>query len=138
MGTVSRLRDRLLSRRGLPVLVAAVVLLGAGVALAAGALGGEDLTPADRAFSKLCRERGGTPTLAPGSGDYVKDARSCEIRYGRHTYEMYAITPEGFDERAAAEARESCARRAQQEKGLPGAPKRRVWHARSGICEAVD
>jgi hypothetical protein len=129
---------RLPSRRGLPALVAVVVLLGAGVALAAGALGGEDVTPADRAFSKLCRERGGTPTLAPGSGDYVKDARSCEIRYGRHSYEMYAITPNGFDEREAAEAREACARRAEQEKDLPGAPERFVWHPRSAICEAVD
>jgi hypothetical protein len=129
---------RLPSRRGLPALVAVVVLLGAGVALAAGALGGEDVTPADRAFSKLCRERGGTPTLAPGSGDYVKDARSCEIRYGRHTYEMYAITPNGFDEREAADARDACARRAKQEKSLLGAPERFVWHPRSAICEAVD
>ena len=129
---------RLPSRRGLPALVAVVVLLGAGVALAAGALGGEDVTPADRAFSKLCRERGGTPTLAPGSGDYVKDARSCEIRYGRHTYEMYAITPNGFDEREAANARAGCARLAEQEKDIAGAPKRRVWHPRTAICEAVD
>jgi len=138
MRTVNRLRDRLLSRRGLPVLVALVVLVGAGVAVASGALGGDEGDPADRAFSKLCRERGGTPTLAPGSGDYVKDARSCEIRYGSHTYEMYAITPSGFDERAAAEARDSCARRAQQDKGVTGAPERRVWHPRTAICEAVD
>jgi hypothetical protein len=135
MPTVSRL----LSRRGLPALVALLVVLGAGVALAAGALGGgEEADPADRAFSKLCRERGGTPTIAPGSGDYVKDSRSCEIRYGRHTYEMYAITPNGFDERQAARARAGCARLAEQENGLPGAPRRRVWHARSAICEAVD
>jgi hypothetical protein len=130
--------NRLLSRRGVPALIALVVLLGAGVAVAAGAFGGDEEDPADRAFSALCRERGGTPTLAPGSGDYVKDARSCEIRYARHTYEMYAITPNGFDERAAARARESCTVRARQEKGLPGAPKRRVWHPRSAICEAVD
>jgi hypothetical protein len=130
--------NRLLSRRGLPVLVAMVVLVGAGVAFAAGTLGGDEGDPSDRAFSKLCRDRRGTPTLAPGSGDYVKDARSCEIRYGRHTYELYAVTPNGFDEGAAAEARESCTMRARQEKGLPGAPKRRVWHPRTAICEAVD
>jgi hypothetical protein len=138
MPTVARLRDRLLSRRGLPPLVGAVLLLGAGVAVAAGALAGDEADPADRAFAKLCRERGGTPKLAPGSGDYVKDARSCEIRYGNHTYEMYAITPNGFDERQAARAREGCSRLAQQERDLPGAPKRRVWHQRSAICEAVD
>jgi hypothetical protein len=51
---------------------------------------------------------------------------------------MYAITPNGFDQREAAEAREACARRAKQEKGLPGAPERFVWHPRSAICEAVD
>jgi hypothetical protein len=130
--------NRLLSRRGVPALVALVVLVGAGVAVAAGAFRGDEEDPADRAFSALCRERGGTPTLAPGSGDYVKDARSCEIRYGRHTYEMYAITPNGFDERQAARARAGCARLAEQENGLPGAPRRRVWHARSAICEAVD
>ena len=131
MPTVSRL----LSRRGLPALVAVVVLLGAGVALAAGGLGGDESDPADRAFAKLCRERGGTPTLAPGSGDYVKDARSCEIRYGRHTYEMYAITPNGFDQREAARARTACARQVAFDKEQPGAQRRHVWHPRTAICE---
>jgi hypothetical protein len=133
---VSRLRAQLRSRRGLAVVLAAAVLVAAGVAFAASS--GEDVDPADARFARLCRERGGEPSLAPGSGDYVKDARKCEVRYGGHTYEMYALTAEGFDEREAADQRRSCALLARQEKDIPGAPRRRVFHPDTAICEAVD
>ena len=136
IGGVNGLRDRLLSGRRLVVLIAAaVVLVAAGVALAVRSSGGD---PVDERFAALCRERGGTPVLAPGSGDYVKDARSCRVRYGKHTYEMYALEADGFDEREAAEARRSCALLARQEQEIPGAPKRRIFHPRTGICERVD
>jgi hypothetical protein len=133
---VTGLPDRLPSRRGLAVLLAAaVVLVAAGVALAVRSSGGD---PVDERFAALCRERGGTPVLAPGSGDYVKDARSCRVRYGRNTYEMYALEADGFDEREAADQRRSCALLARQEKDIAGAPKRRIFHPRTGICERVD
>src|SRR3954453_11260055 len=73
---------------------------------------GDDLTAADKAFVKVCRDHGGTPTLAPGSGDYVKDARDCTIEYGGESYEMYAVHPEGFSAREAADARAACLKQA--------------------------
>jgi hypothetical protein len=132
---VHGLRERLLSRRGLVVLAGVAIVVAAGVALATRSSGGDTV---DERFAALCRERGGTPVLAPGSGDYVKDARSCRVRYGDHTYEMYALEADGFDEREAAEARRSCALLARQERDIPGAPKRRIFHPRTGICERVD
>jgi hypothetical protein len=101
---------------------------------------GEDLTAADKAFVEVCEEHGGTATLAPGSGDYVKDARDCTIEYGGEDYEMYAVHPEGFSEREAAQAKRSCVVRARQSRrdaeatGKPAA--RVVWHPHSAICES--
>ena len=100
----------------------------------------DEPTAADRSFMKVCRDHGGIPTLAPGSGDYVKDARYCEIVYGGDRYEMYAVHPEGFSEREAAEAHRSCIAQAEQERRQPedgpGAkPRRFTWHPRSAICE---
>jgi hypothetical protein len=126
---MTRLRSRLLSW---PVLIALVAVVVA-VELALPRLRGGDA--ADRRFTELCRERGGTPSLAPGSGDYVKDARSCEVRYGAHTYEMYAITPTGFDQREAKRARTACARQVAFDKEQPGPERRHVWHPRTAICE---
>jgi hypothetical protein len=129
---MTRLRSRVLSWPGLAALVTVVVLLE--LALPRLRADDEPQNAADRRFAELCRERGGTPKLAPGSGDYVKDARSCEVRYGAHTYEMYAITPHGFDEREAARAKTACARRIASD-DEPGAPRRHVWHPQTAICE---
>jgi hypothetical protein len=99
---------------------------------------GEDLTAADKAFVKVCEEHGGTATLAPGSGDYVKDARDCTIEYGGEDYEMYAVHPEGFSEREAAAAHAACLKQAAQERRDPESgdtPATFTWHADSGICE---
>jgi hypothetical protein len=99
-----------------------------------------ELTAADKSFMKVCRDHGGTPKLAPGSGDYVKDARYCEIVYGGDRYEMYAVHPEGFSDREAADAHRSCLAQAEQERRQPedgpaATPRRFTWHPRSAICE---
>jgi hypothetical protein len=101
---------------------------------------GEDLTAADKAFVEVCEEHGGTATLAPGSGDYVKDARDCTIEYGGEDYEMYAVHPEGFNEREAAAARAACLKQAAQERRDPengATPAAFTWHAKSGIDEKL-
>jgi hypothetical protein len=123
--------------RSWPVLLGIVV-----VAVLAGVVvqrsSGEDLTAPDKAFVKACREHGGTPELAPGSGNYVKDARDCTIEYGGESYEMYAVHPEGFSAREAEDARQACVKQAAQERRDPengSTPKTFTWHPRSGICE---
>jgi hypothetical protein len=134
MGT---LRARLLSWPVILAVVAVVVVLGVLVQRSSG----ESLTPTDRAFAKVCRDHGGTPTFAPGSGDYVKDARDCTIEYGGDAYEMYAVHPEGFSEREAAQARRACTmlarqKRAEAARGDVVGSVRVVWHPRAAICES--
>jgi hypothetical protein len=128
---------RVLTRRGAVVLLALAVVAALGVWRAGDRIG--LVSSDDDRYSRLCRDRGGTPAIAPGSGDYVKDSRSCEVRYGAHTYEMYAITPNGFDEREATSARRACASQARLDRQLGarrGTPSRRVWHPRTAVCEA--
>ena len=125
---------RLLSWPVLAAIVAVVVLAGVLVQRSSG----EDLTAADKAFVKVCRDHGGTPELAPGSGDYVKDARDCTIEFGGESYEMYAVHPEGFSAREAENARQACVKQAAQERRDPEngrTPKTFTWHPKSGICE---
>jgi hypothetical protein len=123
------------------LLVALAVLVVVAVLLVPRITGSDaDVTPADRAFSKVCRAHGGTPKLAPGSGDYVKDSRSCTVRYPGGTYEMYAVHAEGWSDREAAAAHRTCVAQARQARaaaarGEDVAATRYVWHARSGICE---
>jgi hypothetical protein len=129
--------------KAMPRLLSWPVLLGVVVLVAAAAVlvqrsSGDDLTPADKAFVEVCREHGGTPELAPGSGDYVKDARDCTIEYGGESYEMYAVHPGGFSAREAETARQACVKQAAQERRDPEngrTPATFTWHARSGICE---
>jgi hypothetical protein len=131
---MASLRSRLLSWPVLLGLVAVAVLAGVLVQRA----GGEELTAADKAFVAVCRDHGGTPELAPGSGDYVKDARDCTVEYGGESYEMYAVHPEGFSAREAADARAACVKQAAQERRDPEdghMPKTFTWHPRTGICE---
>src|SRR3954454_92917 len=130
---MTSLRARILSWPALAALVVLVVAVEAGAPSIAALTGAE--RSADARFSALCRERGGTPTLAPGSGDYVKDARSCEIRYGRHTYEMYAIMPDGFDEVEARRAGRACdLQAARAARGnAPAATIRHRFHPRTAI-----
>jgi hypothetical protein len=125
---------RLLSWPVLAGIVAVAVLAGVLVQRS----GGDDLTPADAAFVKVCRAHGGTPELAPGSGNYVKDARDCTIEYGGESYEMYAVHPEGFSAREAEAARQACLKQAAQERLDPEngrTPATFTWHPKSGICE---
>jgi hypothetical protein len=136
---MASLRPRLLSRPVLVAFVAIVALSGLVVPKLVDGSGG-DLTAADKSFVKVCRDHGGTPTLAPGSGDYVKDARDCTIEYGGDSYEMYAVHPEGFSAREAADAHRSCRAQAAQERRDPedgpgSTPHAFTWHERSGICE---
>jgi hypothetical protein len=128
------LRARLLSRPALLGIVVVAVLAGVVVQRSSG----EDLTAADKSFIKVCRDHGGTPELAPGSGDYVKDARDCTIAYAGESYEMYAVHPEGFSAREAEDARRACVKQAAQERLDPEngrTAKTFTWHPRSGICE---
>ena len=136
---MASLRTRLLSWPAVAAIaVLAVVVVVIGPKLAGG---GDDLTATDRAFAKVCREHGGTPTFAPGSGDYVKDARDCTIEYGGDDYEMYAVHPAGFSEREAAQARQACRkllaqRRRDAATSAESAAVPVVWHPRAGICES--
>jgi hypothetical protein len=139
---MASLRARLLTRPALVALVAlvAVVLVAALATAKLTSSASGDLTAADKSFVKVCRDHGGTPALAPGSGDYVKDARDCTIEYGGESYEMYAVHPEGFSAREAADARRSCRLQAAQERRDPedgpgSTPHTFTWHPRSGICE---
>jgi hypothetical protein len=128
------LRARLLSWPALAGIAVVAVLAGVLVQRS----GGEELTAADKAFVEVCRDHGGTPELAPGSGDYVKDARDCTIEYGGESYEMYAVHPEGFSAREAEDARQACVKQAAQERRDPengSTPATFTWHPRSGICE---
>src|SRR3954471_4196541 len=136
-GDMASLRPRLLSRPVLVAFIAIVALSGLVVPKLVDGSGG-DLTAADKSFVKVCGSHGGTPTLAPGWGDYVKDARDCTIEYGGDSYEMYAVHPEGFSAREAEDARRACLKQAAQERRDPEAgstPKTFTWHPRSGICE---
>src|SRR3954447_11227202 len=124
-----------------PVLVALGVLVAAAAFLAVRIAGSDaDVTPADRAFMRICRAHGGTPSLPPGSGDYVKDGRSCTGRYPGGSYERYALHAEGWSGREAAAAHRACVAQAGQARaaaarGEDVAATRYVWHARAGICE---
>jgi hypothetical protein len=133
----STLRARVLSWPGLAALAALVV---ASLVIARAAGGDDDLTAADRSFAAVCRDHGGTPSFAPGSGDYVKDARSCQIAFGGEDYEMYAVHPEGFSAREAAQAKRACtllARQSRRDAEVTGKTAEHVvWHARSAICES--
>jgi len=134
---MAHLRSRLLSW---PVLLAALAVAVLLVVLVQRS-SGESLTPTDQAFAKVCRDHGGTPTFAPGSGNYVKDARGCTIEYGGDAYEMYAVHPEGFSAREAAQARHACTLLARQKhaesaRGDDVGSVRVVWHPRSAICES--
>jgi hypothetical protein len=135
---LATLRSRLLAWPALAALAAFVAAAALLVPRIAGS--DADVTPADRAFMRICRAHGGTPSLAPGSGDYVKDSRSCTVRYAGGTYEMYAVHAEGWSDREAAAAHRTCVAQVQQARaaaarGEPVAVKRYVWHPRSGICE---
>jgi hypothetical protein len=123
--------------RSWPVLLGIAVVAVAVVVLVQRS-GGEELTAADKAFVKVCEDHGGTAELAPGSGNYVKDARDCTIEYGGESYEMYAVHPEGFSAREAEGARQACVKQAAQERRDPEngrTPATFTWHPRSGICE---
>jgi hypothetical protein len=127
--------------RSRPLLVALAALVTVVVLLVSRIAGSDaDVTPADRAFIRICRAHGGAPTLASGSGDYVKDSRSCTVRYAGGTYEMYAVHAEGWNETEAAAAHRTCVAQARQARAAAArgervAVTRYVWHARSGICE---
>jgi hypothetical protein len=91
-----------------------------------------DVTPppthAGAGFAKLCRDRGGTPAVAPHSGNQS----FCTIRYGRHVYRMDAITPDGFDDDTAHFQRQGCI-----EANRAAGHRRRsfVYHPTTGVCE---
>jgi hypothetical protein len=92
---------------------------------------------ADARFANVCREHGGTPATASGSGTNAQDQR-CTVRYGGRVYLMDAITPDGFDEDTARFQRQGCeeARRQQRASTDAGDPRESfVYHPTTGVCE---
>ena len=124
------------------ILVVAVVFLPFGVPRWLDR--GSTPTASDRAadLSKLCRDHGGTPASAPGSGGETDEQRVCTVRYGGRVYVMDAITPDGFDEDTAAFQRQGCEEAATRTQKAPRAAARRraafAYHPATGVCERRD
>jgi hypothetical protein len=92
----------------------------------------------DAAFSKVCREHGGTPTRRPSTGTRPTPERSCTVRYGRRVYLMDAITPDGFDTDTARFQRQGCEESGRQQRADTAPGHRRssfVYHPSTGVCE---
>jgi hypothetical protein len=135
---VSR-RERL--RNAVPKLLLVLVLVGAFLTFGLPRwLAGDDPSVGSRAdanFAKVCRDHGGRPSTAPGSGTASR-TRRCTVRYGSHVYLMDAITPHGFDEDTARFQRQGCeeARRQERASTAPGNRRRSfVYHPDTGVCE---
>jgi hypothetical protein len=100
---------------------------------------GQDAAPAganaDASFAKLCRDHGGTPRTAPGSGASAQPF--CTVGYGGRVYRMDAITPDGFDEDTASFQRQGCEEAARQAKAAAAGDARPsfVYHRETGVCE---
>src|SRR4051812_43882235 len=88
------------------MVVLALVLIPFGVPRWLDRSAPEAASRADADLSTLCRDHGGTPTTAPGSGTAAR--RVCTVRYGGRTYVMDAITPAGFDADTARFQRQGC------------------------------
>jgi hypothetical protein len=126
------------ARRGLLVLIVVVVFLTLGLPRWLGADDAPVGENADANFTKVCREHGGTPTRAPGSGTITKPQLFCTVRYGGHVYRMDAVTPRGFDEDTARFQRQGCEEARRQERGSSARGRRResfVYHPTTGVCE---
>ena len=123
---------------GLVLVLAVVILLAFGVPRWLESDAPPEGSNADTSFSKVCREHGGTPTAAPGSGTKTTAQRFCAVRYGRRVYRMDAITPHGFDEDTARFQRQGCkeADRHQRASTVPGHRRPSfVYHPATGVCE---
>jgi hypothetical protein len=120
---------------------AALVLVFIGVFLTVGVPRwlGQDAAPAganaDASFATLCRDHGGTPRTAPGSGPGAQPF--CTVRYGGRVYRMDAITPDGFDADTASFQRQGCEEADRQAKATTagGARPSFVYHPETGVCE---
>jgi hypothetical protein len=118
---------------------AALMLVFIGVFLTVGMPRwlGQDAGPAanaDATFAKLCRDHGGTPRTAPGSG--VSAQPFCTVRYGGRLYRMDAITPDGFDADTASFQRQGCVEAARQAATTAGGGRPSfVYHPETGVCE---
>jgi hypothetical protein len=87
--------------------------------------------PTAASFTKLCREHGGTPAAAPGTGTAAAPQRFCTVRYGGEVYRMDAITPHGFDTDTAHFQRAGCV----QAQHTAGRGESFVYHPTTGVCE---
>ena len=86
-------------------------------------------------FAKLCREHGGAPRPAPGSGGKFL---LCTVRYGRRLYLMDTITRHGFDAETARFQRQGCEEQARRVRRSATARARRqafIYHPDTGVCE---
>ena len=121
------------TRRIAVLAVAAVVFLTVGVPRFLST----DVQPArsnaDAAFTRLCRQHGGTPKITPGVAEAQR--RSCTVTYGRRVYLMDAITPHGFDEDTAKYQRLGCETAQLQPEGPGGKSPTFVYHPDTGVCE---
>lgn len=97
-------------------------------------LNGDDASPTSSdpaaAFTKVCRDHGGTPRSRP-SGTNAPPQQFCTVRYGDRVYRMDAITARGFDRDTAKFQRQGC----EQAAGTGDASQRFVYHPDTGVCE---
>jgi hypothetical protein len=123
---------------GLMLVLAVVILLVFGVPRWLESDPPPEGPNADASLSKVCREHGGTPTTAPGSGTGTTAEPFCAVRYGRRVYRMDAITPNGFDEDTARFQRQGCADADRHQRASTAPGHRRpafVYHPTTGVCE---
>lgn len=123
---------------GLTLVLAVVILLAFGVPRWLESDAPREGSNPDTNFAKVCREHGGTPTSAPGSGTKATVQRFCTVRYGRRVYRMDAITPHGFDEDTARFQQQGCEEANRQQRASTAPGHRRpsfVYHPTTGVCE---
>jgi hypothetical protein len=84
--------------------------------------------------SQLCRDHGGTPGRAPGSGTSGTAQGFCTVRYGGQVYVMDAITPAGFDADTARYQRQGCGDARRTAKAA-GSRRVFIYHPDTGVCE---
>ena len=124
-----------IGRKGWLVIAFVVVFLTFGLPRF---LDGDDASPTSSdpaaAFTKVCREHGGTPQTQR-SGTNAPPEPFCTVRYGGRSYRMDAITSRGFDRDTAKFQRQGCEQAARQAGEAGDDEQRFVYHPTTGVCE---
>lgn len=124
-----------IGRKGWLVIAFVVVFLTVGLPRF---LNGDDASPTRSdpaaAFTKVCREHGGTPRTR-SSGTNAPPEQFCTVSYGGRVYRMDAITARGFDRDTAKFQRQGCEQAAGQARDAGDGDQRFVYHPTTGVCE---